>query len=77
MQIDVITLFPELFSGFSDTSILSRNLDRGLLSINLHNLRKYGVGKHRITDEPPYGGGGGMVLKPEPVFEAVESILNT
>ena len=75
MQIDIITLFPEVFSGYLQASILGRIQEKGLLVINLHNLRDFASGKHRITDETPYGGGGGMVLKPEPIFLAVESIL--
>jgi len=74
MQIDILTLFPELFMTHFETSILKRARDAGLLNVSIHNIRDYAQGKHRVTDEPPYGGGGGMVLKPEPIFEAVESI---
>lgn len=76
MQIDILTLFPEMFPGYLNESILKRAQAAGLLQIHLHNLREFGLGKHRITDEPPYGGGGGMVLKPEPIFTAVESLLS-
>ncbi len=75
MHIDILTLFPEMFPGYLNESILKRAQEMGQLSIGLHNIRDYATGKHRVTDEPPYGGGGGMVLKPEPVFAAVEAIL--
>ncbi|MBK7895382.1 MAG: tRNA (guanosine(37)-N1)-methyltransferase TrmD [Anaerolineaceae bacterium] len=76
MQIDIVTLFPEMFPGYLNESILKRAQAADLLHINLHNLRDYATGKHRVTDEPPYGGGGGMVLKPEPIFTAVESLVS-
>ncbi len=75
MKIDVLTLFPEMFPGYLNESILRRAQEGGLLQITLHNIRDYATGKHRITDEPPYGGGGGMVLKPDPIFAAVESLI--
>lgn len=75
MHIDILTLFPEMFPGYLNESILKRAQEMGQLSIALHNIRNYAEGKHRVTDEPPYGGGGGMVLKPEPLFAAVEAIL--
>lgn len=75
MKIDVLTLFPEMFPGYLNESILKRAQEADLLEINLHNIRNYAMGKHRVTDEPPYGGGGGMVLKPEPIFAAVESLI--
>jgi tRNA (guanine37-N1)-methyltransferase len=75
MRIDILTLFPEMFSGYLDESILKRAQAAGLLAVHLHNIRDYAAGKHRVTDEPPYGGGGGMVLKPEPIFAAVEAVL--
>jgi tRNA (guanine37-N1)-methyltransferase len=75
MQIDILTLFPEMFSGYMDESILKRAQAAGHLHLHLHNIRDYATDKHRVTDEPPYGGGGGMVLKPEPVFAAVESVI--
>lgn len=76
MQIDILTLFPDMMAGYLNESILGRAQTAGLLTIHLHNIRDYAEGKHRITDEPPYGGGGGMVLKPEPIFAAVEAILS-
>ncbi|MEJ2751013.1 MAG: tRNA (guanine(37)-N(1))-methyltransferase, partial [Anaerolineae bacterium] len=75
MHIDILTLFPEMFPGYLNESILKRAQEMGQLAIGLHNIRDYAEGKHRVTDEPPYGGGGGMVLKPEPVFAAVEAVL--
>ena len=75
MHIDVLSLFPDMFSGYLRESILKRAQEAGLLTVLLHNIRDYAAGKHRVTDEPPYGGGGGMVLKPEPIFTAVEAIL--
>ncbi|MEM7113227.1 MAG: tRNA (guanosine(37)-N1)-methyltransferase TrmD [Chloroflexota bacterium] len=74
MQIDILTLFPDMLTGYLGASILKRAQEREQLTIGLHNIRDYATGKHRITDEPPYGGGGGMVLKPEPIFAAVESL---
>lgn len=75
MRFDVFTLFPGMFSGVFDDSILRRARDAGQLAIHLHNLRDYTHDKHHVTDEEAYGGGGGMVIKPEPVFEAVETVL--
>ncbi|MCI0398516.1 MAG: tRNA (guanosine(37)-N1)-methyltransferase TrmD [Chloroflexi bacterium] len=75
MRIDILTLFPEMFSSYLAASILQRAQEVGLLAVHLHNIRDYAAGKHRVTDEPPYGGGGGMVLKPEPIFAAVEAVL--
>jgi tRNA (guanine37-N1)-methyltransferase len=76
MRIDVLTLFPEMFGCYLGESILKRARDAGLLAVHLHNIRDYAAGKHRVTDEPPYGGGSGMVLKPEPIFTAVETLLH-
>jgi tRNA (guanine37-N1)-methyltransferase len=75
MRIDILTLFPAMFPGYLNESILLRAQAAGLLAIHVHNIRDYAAGKHRVTDEPPYGGGGGMVLKPEPLFAAVESVV--
>ena len=74
MHIDVLTLFPEMFEGIFDLGIMKRAIDQTLVSIVLHNIRDYTHDKHRTADDYPYGGGAGMVLKPEPIFEAVESI---
>ncbi len=75
MHIDILTLFPEMFPGYLNESILKRAQEMGQLSVGLHNIRDYAAGKHRVTDEPPFGGGGGMVLKPEPIFAAAEAVL--
>ena len=75
MQFEVFTLLPEVFSPYLESSILQRARQRGLVSVNVHNIRDYTHDKHHMTDDTPYGGGGGMVMKPEPVFEAIESIL--
>lgn len=77
MRVDIMTLFPELFEPYLGASILKRAIEMGLLDARVHNIRDYAAGKHRVTDEPPYGGGGGMVLKPEPIFAAVEAVLGT
>lgn len=74
MQIDILTLFPQMFEGPFSIGILKRAIDRKLVSINLHNIRDYTHDKHHTVDDYAYGGGAGMVLKPEPIFEAVESI---
>ncbi len=75
MQFEVFTLLPEVFPSYLETSILKRARERGLITVNIHNIRDYTHDKHHTTDDTPYGGGGGMVMKPEPVFEAVESVL--
>jgi tRNA (guanine37-N1)-methyltransferase len=75
MQFEVFTLLPEVFPPYLESSISQRARQRGLISVNIHNIRDYTHDKHHMTDDTPYGGGGGMVMKPEPVFEAVESIL--
>ena len=75
MQFDVFTLLPEIFPPYLDSSILKRARQKGLIDIRVHNIRDYTHDKHHMTDDTPYGGGGGMVMKPEPIFEAVESIL--
>lgn len=75
MRFDIFTLFPEIFPSYLDTSILSRARERGFLEVGVHNIRDWAEDKHQVTDEPPYGGGGGMVMKPEPIFAAVESVL--
>lgn len=74
MKIDVLTLFPGMFSGPLDESIVGRARETGRLDLRIHNLRDYTHDRHRTVDDRPFGGGPGMVLKPEPVFEAVESL---
>jgi len=75
MKFDIFTLFPEVFPAYLDASILHRAQEMGHLQVDIHNIRDWAVDKHQVTDEPPYGGGGGMVMKPEPIFAAVEGIL--
>jgi tRNA (guanine37-N1)-methyltransferase len=75
MHFDVLTLFPEMLSGPLNESILKRAQENGLLTVALYNIRDYAADKHHITDDAPYGGGGGMVMKPEPIFAAVEAVL--
>lgn len=74
MRFDVLTLFPEIFSGYQTQSLLKLAIDRGLVEIHLHNIRDWAKGKHREVDDRPFGGGPGMVLKPEPVVECVEAV---
>jgi tRNA (guanine37-N1)-methyltransferase len=75
MRFDVLTLFPAIFQGPLQESILKRAAEAGHLTVALHNIRDYAVDKHHVTDDVPYGGGGGMVMKPEPIFAAVEAVL--
>lgn len=75
MRFDIFTLFPEFFTGVFDESILKRARDARLIEIALHDIRDYTTDKHHVTDDYPYAGGGGMVMKPEPIFAAVETIL--
>ena len=74
MQIDILTLFPEMFQGPFSTGIFRRAVDHKLVNVSLHNIRDYTHDKHHTVDDYAYGGGAGMVLKPEPIFEAVDSI---
>ena len=74
MHIDILTLFPQMFQGMFSLGIFKRAIDQKLVSIGIHNIRDYTHDKHHTVDDYPYGGGAGMVLKPEPIFEAVESI---
>jgi len=75
MRFEVFTLFPVVFAPYLQTSILQRAQERGLIEIHLHNIRDWTTDKHHIVDDEPYGGGGGMVMKPEPIFTAVEAVL--
>jgi tRNA (guanine37-N1)-methyltransferase len=76
MHFDILTLFPDLFEGVFNESIVKRAREAGLVSIATHNIRDYATDKHSMTDDTPYGGGGGMIMKPEPIFRAVEAILD-
>ena len=77
MHFDIFTLFPDMFQGPFSESILKRAQERGLLSIALHDIRASTTDKHHVVDDYPYGGGAGMVMKPEPIFAAVESIYRS
>src|SRR5678815_5994786 len=74
MKIDVLTLFPAMFAGPLDESIIKRARQAGLLDLQLHQLRDWTHDRHKTVDDRPFGGGPGMLLKPEPIFEAVESL---
>lgn len=74
MRIDVFTVFPSLIGDFTDESLLGKAQQNELIEINAHDLRKEAVGKHKSVDDAPFGGGAGMVLMPEPIFAAVESV---
>ncbi len=75
MRIDILTLFPGMFSGPFDESIIKRAAEAGLVEIHVHDVRQWAKGRHKVADDYPYGGGPGMVMKPEPVFEATEAVL--
>lgn len=74
MKINILTLFPEMFESPFNYSIIKRAIDNQFVTIDTINFRDFGVGKHKIVDDTPYGGGAGMLLKPEPVFDAINSI---
>lgn len=74
MRFDVLTIFPGMFAGYLNEGLLGKAITRGLVDIRLVDIRDFAEGPHRTTDDRPYGGGDGMVMKPEPIFEAVESV---
>jgi len=74
MKFDILTLFPSMFDGPFSESIIKRAVDRGLLEIGLHNIRDYATGRHKVTDDYPYGGGSGMVMKVEPLAACIEAV---
>ncbi|MEO6003005.1 MAG: tRNA (guanosine(37)-N1)-methyltransferase TrmD [Opitutus sp.] len=74
LKIDILTLFPRMLDGFLAESILGKGIGAQLLSVNVHDLRSWSVDKHRTADDRPFGGGAGMVMKPEPVFAAMEAV---
>jgi tRNA (guanine37-N1)-methyltransferase len=76
MRFDIFTLFPEIFAGVFDESIIKRAKAAKLVEIALHDIRDYATDKHHVTDDTPYAGGGGMVMKPEPIFAAVQTVLS-
>ncbi len=77
LRFEVFTLFPEVFESYLQSSILQRARQHGLIEVNLYNIRDWTTDRHHITDNEPYGGGGGMLMKPEPIFAAVEGILGS
>lgn len=77
MKIDILTIFPEFFTEVFDFGIIRRAKDAGIVEIKTHDLRKWTTDKHRKVDDRPFGGGEGMVLKPEPIFRAVENLIGT
>ena len=74
LRFDVVTLFPELFDAPLRTSVIGRAVERGILEVAVHDLRLHGIGRHRVVDDAPYGGGAGMVMRPEPLFAAIEPL---
>lgn len=74
IRFDILTVFPEMFASPCGCSLLKKAQDKGLIDIRLHDIRDYAEDKHRMTDDAPYGGGGGMVMKPEPIDRALRSI---
>lgn len=72
MRIDILTIFPPMFEGVFGQSILKRALEKGLLEVRVHDIRSHALDKHHVVDDAPYGGGAGMVMKPEPVVAAIE-----
>ena len=74
MKVDVFSIFPEMITGYTNQSILGRSIESGILEVSVHDLRLATSDKHRTIDDPPFGGGAGMVLMPEPVFKAVEEV---
>ncbi|MFC4769782.1 tRNA (guanosine(37)-N1)-methyltransferase TrmD [Effusibacillus consociatus] len=76
MKIDIVTLFPEMFTGVLSESIVGRARAAGAVEIGVTDFRKFSTNKHNTVDDTPYGGGGGMVLKPDPIFDAVESLFD-
>ncbi|MFL3018038.1 MAG: tRNA (guanosine(37)-N1)-methyltransferase TrmD [Acidimicrobiales bacterium] len=74
MKVDVFSIFPEMVTGYINQSILGRSIESGILEVSVHDLRLATSDKHRTIDDPPFGGGAGMVLMPEPVFKAVEEV---
>jgi tRNA (guanine37-N1)-methyltransferase len=74
MRVDIVTIFPELFGPHLTTGLLGKAIEQGVVEVSVHDLRDRGLGKHRSVDDEPYGGGAGMVMRPEPIFEAVEAL---
>src|SRR5215211_2685425 len=77
MRIDVLTIFPEFFTEVFDFGIIRRAKLADIVEVNVHDIREFATDKHRMVDDRPFGGGDGMVLKPEPIFAAIENLLGT
>jgi tRNA (guanine37-N1)-methyltransferase len=77
MRFDVFSLLPQVLQPYLEASILQRAIQNGLLEVHLHDIRAWTTDKHHVTDDAPFGGGGGMVMKPEPIFAAVEEVLGS
>ena len=77
MKFDIITIFPKIFDSYFNESILKRAQDKKIIDINVHNLRDYTTDKHKTVDDTPYGGGAGMILKVEPIYNCVQAIKNS
>lgn len=77
MRFDIITIFPDMFGSVFRGGIVKKALEKGLVEVHVHDLRDYTLGRHRQVDDRPFGGGQGMVLKPEPIFRAVEAIRSS
>src|SRR5437870_9361804 len=75
MRIDILTLFPAMFRGPFDESIIKRAVESGVVSIHTHDIRKWAKGRHKVADQYPYGGGPGMLLNPEPALESTEGVF--
>ncbi len=75
MRFDIFSLFPEVFSSYIEVSIINRAIRAGLMDVYLHDIRSWTLDRHHVCDDTPYGGGGGMLMKPEPIFSAVEDVL--
>ena len=74
MKIDILTLFPNMFDGFLNESIIKRAIDKGKVEVNIYNIRDYSKDAHKKVDDYQFGGGSGMVLMPQPIFDAVEDL---
>lgn len=74
MKIDILSLFPEMYEGFLHTSIIKRAINEGIVSISLHNFRDFALDRHKSVDDTPYGGGAGMLLKPQPLIDCLKSL---
>ncbi len=77
MKFDIFTLLPDIFEPYLSASILARAREKQLIEVSVHDIRSYTTDRHHVTDDTPYGGGGGMVMKPEPVFTTVEAVLGS